>query len=120
MDRSSTSRLAVPEEDIIEAKAFIKLFMIAPQTFVDQTEFRCMQLGAGCAVSLPSAPAIGLNRILGIAELDDLDAAYVWMSKKAGRRYLQINPDAVPQQTRDWIRAKGLFPEGKGGQSCEE
>ncbi|MBB5539536.1 GNAT family N-acetyltransferase [Rhizobium giardinii] len=114
MDHPSASRLAVPEEDVIEAKAFIDLFMIAPQTLVDHAAFRCMQLGAGCAISLPSAPAIGLNRILGIAELDDLDTAYAWMSKKAGRRFLQVNPNAAPQQTRDWIRKKGLLPEGNG------
>lgn len=114
MERPSASRPAVPEEDVIEAKAFVDLFMIASQTLVDQAQFCCMQLGAGCAISLPSAPAIGLNRILGIAEPDDLDAAYAWMSKKAGRRYLQIDPDAVPPRTRDWIRENSLFPEGNG------
>ncbi|MBY5585693.1 GNAT family N-acetyltransferase [Rhizobium leguminosarum] len=114
MDRPSASRQAVPEEDITEAKAFIDLFMIAPQTLADQAEFRCMQLAAGCAISLPSAPAIGLNRVLGIAALEDLDTAFEWMSKKAGRRYLQMNASSAPQQTHDWIRKRGLVPQGNG------
>ncbi|WP_414815745.1 GNAT family N-acetyltransferase [Rhizobium sp. IY2] len=114
MDRPSASRQVVPEEDIIEARAFIDLFMIAPQTLVDQAEFRCMQLGAGCAISLPNAPAIGLNRILGLATLEDLDTAYEWMSRKAGRRYLQMNAATAPQQTHDWIRKRGLVPQGNG------
>ncbi|RUM03987.1 GNAT family N-acetyltransferase [Rhizobium chutanense] len=114
MDRSPASRPTVPEEEIIEAKAFIDLFMIAPQTLIDQTGFACMQLGAGCAISLPSAPAIGLNRILGIAALDDLDTAYEWMSKRVGRRYLQMSAAITPQQRGDWIRERGLLAEGNG------
>jgi GNAT superfamily N-acetyltransferase len=114
MDRLSASRQAVPEEDIIEARAFIDLFMIAPQTLLDQAEFRCMQLAAGCAISLPGAPAIGLNRILGLAALEDLDRAYEWMSRRTGRRYLQMNAATAPQQTHDWIRKRGLVPQGNG------
>lgn len=114
MDRPSASRQAVPEEDITETKAFIGLFMIAPQTLADRAEFRCMQLAAGCAISLPSAPAIGLNRVLGIAALEDLDPAFEWMSKKAGRRYLQMNAASAPQQTHDWIRKRGLVPQRLG------
>ncbi|MBZ9793993.1 GNAT family N-acetyltransferase [Rhizobium sp. 3T7] len=114
MDRPSASRQTVPEEDIIETKAFVDLFMIAPQTLVDQAEFRCMQLAVGCAISLPSAPAIGLNRVLGIVAREDLDTAYEWMSKKAGRRYLQMNAATAPQQTHDWIRKRGLVPQGNG------
>ncbi|WP_086083650.1 GNAT family N-acetyltransferase [Rhizobium etli] len=106
--------MTVPEEDIIEAKAFIDLFMIAPQTLVDETEFRLIQLGAGCAISLPSAPAIGLNRILGIAALNDLDAAYQWMRNKVGRRYLQMSAATTPQKTSDWISKRGLLAEGNG------
>lgn len=114
MDRLINSRQLVPEEDIIEVRAFVDLFMIAPQTVVDEAEFCCMQLGAGCAISLPSAPAIGLNRILGLAALDDVEKAYEWMTKKTGRRYLQLNTDVVPLQVLDWIRTRGLFPEGNG------
>ncbi|MDQ0322091.1 hypothetical protein QO002_004297 [Pararhizobium capsulatum DSM 1112] len=113
-DYPLASRHAVPEEDIIEARAFIDLFMVAPQTLVDQAQFSCLQLGAGFAISLPSAPAIGLNRILGIVALEDLDTAYEWMSKKAGRRYLQVNAATAPQQTHDWIRKRGFVPQGNG------
>jgi hypothetical protein len=83
MDRPSASHQTVPEEDIIEAKAFVDLFMVAPQRLVDQAEFRCMQLAVGCAISLPSAPAIGLNRVLGILALEDLDTAYEWAKRQA-------------------------------------
>lgn len=114
MDRLISSRQLVLEEDIIEVRAFIDLFMIAPQTVVDKAKFCCMQLGAGCAISLPAAPAIGLNRILGLATLDDVEKAYEWMTKKTGRRYLQMNTDVVPLQVLDWIRTRGLFPEGNG------
>jgi len=114
MDRPSASRQMVPEEELIEVKAFIDLFMIAPQTFVDQAEFRCMPLAGGCAISLPSAPAIGLNRVLGIVAPEDLDMACEWMSKRAGRRYLQMNAATAPQRTHDWIRKRGLVAQGHG------
>ena len=81
MDRLISSRQLVLEEDIIEVRAFIDLFMIAPQTVVDEAKFCCMQLGAGCAISLPAAPAIGLNRILGLATLDDVEKAYDFFRK---------------------------------------
>lgn len=114
MDRPSASRQMVPEEELIEVKAFIDLFMIAPQTFVDQAEFRCMPLAGGCAISLPSAPAIGLNRVLGIVAPEDLDMACEWMSKRAGRRYLQMNAATAPQRTHDWTRKRGLVAQGHG------
>jgi hypothetical protein len=88
--------------------------MIAPQPLVDQAQFKCMQIGRGCAISLPSAPAIGLNRIVGVSSLDELEAAYQWMSSRTGRRYLQLNAEAIPQSTREWISQRGLAPEGMG------
>jgi len=114
MDQPSGSPQLVPEEDLIEARAFIDLFMLTPQTIIDEAAFRCMQVGRGCAISLPGAPAIGLNRVLGLAALDDLEKAYEWMLKRSGRRYLQIDAAAAPRQTHDWIRERGLLPEGKG------
>jgi hypothetical protein len=114
MAHQSTSRRTAAEEDLIEAKAFINLYSVAPQSLLDQAHFSCMKIGAGCAISLPSAPAIGLNRIVGLSSLDELEAAYGWMSRKVGRRYLQLNAEWLGQDTRDWIGHRGLIPEGNG------
>lgn len=114
MTSQSQSDRAFAEEDTIEAKAFLDLHTITPQSLVDQEKFASIQIGKGCAISLPDAPAIGLNRIVGVNSLDDLEAAYEWMSKKVGRRYLQLNAEAVAQTTRDWILKRGLVPEGNG------
>ncbi len=114
MALQSKSHLTLAEEEVIEAKAFIDLHMIASQSLLDEERFSCMQIGRGCAISLPSAPAIGLNRIVGVSSLDELDAAYEWMREKSGRRYLQLNADALGQSTRDWISQRGLVPEGNG------
>ena len=110
MDRQAT----IVEEDNIEAKAFIDLFKVAPQTFQNQVHFDCVSLGGGCAISLPSAPAIGLNRILGLRSVDDLHIAYEWMRKKHGRRYLQLNAQAASAKTREWIETRGLPAHGAG------
>jgi hypothetical protein len=48
-----------------------------------------------CAISLPSAPAIGLNRILGFTGREDLDEAFSWMKGRAGNRFLQVNTDTA-------------------------
>jgi len=114
MTSQSQSDRSFAEEDTIEAKAFLDLHAITPKSLADQEHFASIAIGRGCAISLPDAPAIGLNRIVGVNSLDELDAAYEWMSKKAGRRYLQLNPQAVAQTTRDWILRRGLVPEGNG------
>lgn len=114
MTSQSQSELPFAEEDIIEAKAFLDLRVITPQWLIDREEFASIQIGRGCAISLPDAPAIGLNRIVGVYALDELDTAYEWMSKKAGRRYLQLNAEAVAQTTQDWILKRGLLPDGNG------
>lgn len=114
MDRRIEPQPITAEEDIIEAKAFIDLFKVAPQTLVDQAHFDCVPLGEGCAISLPSAPAMGLNRILGLRSIDELNTAYDWMSKKHGRRYLQLNAEAASAKTREWIEIRGLSAHGSG------
>lgn len=80
----------------------------------DEERFACISIKGGCAISLPNAPAIGLNRILGLSALEDLDEAYAWMSKKAGNRFLQVDVDAASDELKDWIRSKELVPHGPG------
>jgi len=99
-------------EELIEARAFIDLAKIAPQPFKDSVDFTCLTVGDGCAISLPSAPAIGLNRILALDEIDALDVAFDWMKTKAGRRHVQINEAAASADLHRWIRGKGLVENG--------
>ncbi|TNM63329.1 N-acetyltransferase [Aliirhizobium smilacinae] len=101
-------------EDAIEAKAFIDLYQAARQRLPGEEQFDCISIHGGCAISLPRAPAIGLNRILGVGVPEDLDEAYAWMSNKAGNRFLQINMDAASDELRHWIEAKGLRAYGPG------
>jgi GNAT superfamily N-acetyltransferase len=104
----------VTQADAIEAEAFIDLQRVSPQRLVDEQQFGCIRLRGGCAISLPNAPAIGLNRILGLTEVDDLDKAYAWMSGRAGNRFLQSNASAASNDVREWIRSKGLVEHGRG------
>ena len=102
------------EHEVIEAKAFIDLHRIASPAFAGRHRFDCLPLGDGCAISLPAAPAIGLNRMIGLTALDDLDRAYAWMRGRTGHRYLQLHEAAAPDEVRDWVRAKGLVEHGSG------
>jgi GNAT superfamily N-acetyltransferase len=102
------------EEEAIEVKAFIDLYSVSPATLKAKEHFKCLSINEGCAISLPSAPAIGLNRILGLNSVKDLGKAYGWMDGKTGNRFLQINMDTVSAGTKDWILAKGLTEYGVG------
>jgi len=101
-------------EDAIEAKAFIDLHDAAHGRLRGEEQFECVPINGGCTISLPRAPAIGLNRILGLTTSEDLDEAYDWMKKRPGNRFLQLNVDAASNELRHWIQSKGLLPYGPG------
>ncbi|TBC89012.1 GNAT family N-acetyltransferase [Rhizobium ruizarguesonis] len=101
-------------EDAIEAKAFIDLHDAAHGLLADEERFECVSMNGGCTISLPSAPAIGLNRILGLTKSEDLDKAYDWMRQRAGKRFLQVNADAASDEVKHWIQSKGLTTYGPG------
>lgn len=102
------------EEEVIEVKAFVDLCSVSPTTLKAEEHFECLSINDGCVISLPSAPAIGLNRILGLNSVKDLEKAYGWMDGKTGNRFLQIDMDRVSAGTKDWILAKGLLEYGVG------
>ncbi|QWW71595.1 GNAT family N-acetyltransferase [Rhizobium sp. WYJ-E13] len=102
----------IPREEWIEAKAFIDLARITPQPFKDSVDFTCMTVDDGCAISLPQAPAIGLNRIVGLDDVSGLNAAFDWMKTKTGRRNVQISEASASNDLRQWIADKGLIETG--------
>ncbi|WP_246712421.1 N-acetyltransferase [Rhizobium leguminosarum] len=104
----------VPPEELIEVRAFIDLFEMAPKAMLDREQFDCVELSEGLAISLPSAPAVGLNRILGLRDTGDLDTAFNWMSRKSGRRFLQIDDGAISEEIGQWIADRALVEEGSG------
>ncbi|TZG32442.1 GNAT family N-acetyltransferase [Agrobacterium sp. B1(2019)] len=114
MGSFSSDQPCPTQEDAIEAKAFIDLHRAARGRLADDERFECVSMNGGCAISLPSAPAIGLNRILGLTRSEDLDKAYTWMKGKTGNRFLQVNIDAASDELKHWIRSKGLVPYGPG------
>jgi len=105
---------SLPKEEIIEAKAFVDMFEVAPAFLADTAELAWMRLGEGCAVSLPSAPAMGLNRILAVRDLDDLERAHRWMSGRKGKRYVQIDEASAPADILLWLRERGMEKQGNG------
>lgn len=114
MDSCSSDYPCPTKEDAIEVKAFIDLHKAAQGRLADKERFEYLSMKGGCAISLPSAPAIGLNRILGLTDNEDLDEAYNWMRDRQGSRFLQINTDAASDEVRHWIQSKGLAPHGPG------
>jgi hypothetical protein len=114
LNSPSSDQPCLTKEDAIEAKAFIDLHQAARGRLADDERFGCIAINGGCAISLPSAPAIGLNRILGLTTSEDLDEAYSWMSGRAGKRFLQVNTDAASDEVKHWIRSKGFVPHGPG------
>lgn len=103
-----------PREEAIEVNAFVDLCNVSPQRLRDEEHFECFPINGGCAISLPSAPAIGLNRVLGLATVEDLEKAYGWMHGKTGNRFLQMNIDAASTEVKNWIAAKNLLEHGPG------
>lgn len=101
-------------EDAIEAKAFIDLYEAAHDRLQGEEQFECVSINGGCAISLPNAPAIGLNRIIGLTTSEDLDEAYNWMKERTGNRFLQLNVDDASNDLRRWIQSKELLPHGPG------
>jgi hypothetical protein len=99
-------------EEIIEAKAFIDMARITPQPFKDSVEFTCMPVGTGCAISLPAAPAVGLNRIFALNDRDELNLAFEWLKTKTGRRHVQIRETFAANALRGWILDHGLVENG--------
>lgn len=97
---------------MIEAKAFVDLARVSPQPFKDSVEFTCMPLGKGCAISLPTAPAVGLNRIFALNDRDELNLAFEWMKTKTGRRHVQIREAFAANELRGWIMDQGLVENG--------
>ncbi len=95
-------------------KAFVDLYNVSPTTLKSKEHFECLSINHGCAISLPSAPAIGLNRVLGLNSVKDLEEAHGWMNGRAGNRFFQINIDQVSPRTKDWILEKGLVEYGVG------
>jgi hypothetical protein len=102
------------DEEAIEVKAFVDLHNVSPATLKSEENFECLPINGGCAISLPSAPAIGLNRVLGLNSVNDLEEAYGWMNGRSGNRFFQVNVDRAPAGTKDWILAKGLLEYGVG------
>ncbi|ULJ75882.1 GNAT family N-acetyltransferase [Rhizobium gallicum] len=114
MDSCSSDYPCPTKEDAIEAKAFIDLHNAAHSLLADEERFECVSINGGCTISLPSAPAIGLNRILGLTKSEDLDEAYDWMRQRAGKRFLQVNTDAASDEVKHWIQSKRLTTYGPG------
>ncbi|MGO7984257.1 hypothetical protein ACC691_41230, partial [Rhizobium johnstonii] len=63
----------VPPEELIEVRACIDLFEMAPNAMLDREQFDCVELSGGLASSLPSAPAGGWKRMRGLRDTGDLD-----------------------------------------------
>ncbi len=114
MDFPSSEPALLAKEDAIEAMAFLDLHRVSPRRFREEEHFECLSLNGGCVISLPGAPAIGLNRILGLGLVEDLEKAYDWMRPKAGNRFLQMNVDTASDEVRDWLRSKHLPEHGPG------
>ena len=114
MDFQISERIFPTREDAIEAKAFMDLHRLAPADLRDREQFECLPISGGCAISLPSAPVIGLNRVLGLGSIQDVDTAYNWMRQKAGNRFLQLHIDAASDEVRRWVQTRGLSEHGNG------
>lgn len=99
---------AIPREEAIEVQAFLNLFHLAPKAMVDHDQLAFAPIGDGCVVSLPFAPAIGLNRVLGVTDVQDLDRALTWFAGRGGARHLQINRSQATAEVLQWISDRGL------------
>lgn len=95
-------------EEAIEVQAFLDLFHSAPRTMVDHDQLAFASIGDGCVVSLPFAPAIGLNRVLGLTDVNDLDRALKWLTGRAGARHVQINRSGATREVLQWISDREL------------
>lgn len=109
-----SQRSSPADEEAIEVKAFVDLYNVSPATLKAEEHFECLPINRGCAISLPSAPAIGLNRVLGLNSMKDIEEAYGWMTGKTGHRFLQVDTERASAETKEWILTKGLLEYGVG------
>lgn len=103
---------AIPREEAIEVQAFLDLFRSAPRSMIDHDELAFAAIAEGCAVSLPFAPAIGLNRILGLRDTGSLETALLWFAGRGGIRHMQISDSVASPDLRRWIASRGLKTNG--------
>jgi hypothetical protein len=103
---------AIPREEAIEVQAFLDLFRSAPRSMIDDDELAFALIAEGCAVSLPFAPAIGLNRILGLCDIGSLETALLWFAGRSGARHLQISDGTVSPDVLRWVADRGLKTNG--------
>ncbi|NWJ26367.1 GNAT family N-acetyltransferase [Rhizobium sp. RM] len=114
MNPQFSERSFPTKEDAIEAEAFLSLHRISARDLRPEEHFDCIAISGGCAISLPGAPAIGLNRVLGLGAVEDLDQAYGWMRRRAGNRFLQLNMDTASDEVKNWIQGRDLHEHGPG------
>lgn len=110
----NNARWQIPDIEVIEVMAFQDLFERAPRSLKDMGVFECRQIGTGLAISFPSAPVRGLNRIFGMSCQEDLEIAHSWMSDRRGSRWLQVDDSLMPSGTNRWIHACDLTEDKNG------
>lgn len=103
---------AIPREEAIEVQAFLDLFRSAPRSMIDWDGLAFASIADGGAVSLPFAPAIGLNRVLGLRDAGSLETALLWFAGRGGTRHLQIDENSASTDVLRWISDRGLKTNG--------
>lgn len=98
----------VPPEERIEIRAFLDLFRSAPLSLAADAALAYLPIEEGCVVSLPFAPPIGLNRILGLRDVTSLTKAVRWFDGRGGAPRLQIDENAVSAEVLRWIADQGM------------
>ncbi|UJW77164.1 GNAT family N-acetyltransferase [Rhizobium sp. SL42] len=78
----------------------------------EEDELAYASIAEGCAVSLPFAPAIGLNRVLGLTDTESLEAALGWFAGRGGTRHVQIDASSASASVLQWISDRGLKRNG--------
>ncbi|WP_160005939.1 GNAT family N-acetyltransferase [Rhizobium sp. 18055] len=102
----------VPLEERIEIRAFLDLFRLAPKSLAAEAALAYLSIEGGCAVSLPFAPPIGLNRILGLRDLASLEKAIRWFDRRGGAPRLQIDENVASADVLGWIAHQGMAKSG--------
>jgi len=102
----------VPLEERVEIKAFLDLFRSAPRSLITDAALAYLSIEDGCAVSLPFAPPIGLNRILGLRDVASLERAVRWFDGRGGAPRLQIDDNTASADVLRWIADRGMTRSG--------
>ena len=102
----------VPLEERVEIKAFLDLFRSAPRSLITDAALAYLSIEDGCAVSLPFAPPIGLNRILGLRDVANLEKAVRWFDGRGGTPRLQIDENAASAEVLEWIADRRMAKSG--------